>query len=404
MRILDIALKDLTQILRDKRSLLFLVAMPVAFTIFMGFAYKGTASGEQDNRLPVGWINLDANGPLSQELHKMLSTSDSIRLVEIAPDSAGDTDNQVLSGQLAASLTIPAGFSADALAGNSPQIVLVADPASNTGQSILQIVRVPVTRLMSSVEIALLYTQSVSSADASVTQATFLEAAGRWMQAEATGAQLITEKAQGKQQGAAFGGNPYNQTSPGIMVQFAIFSLVTSATILVQERKTRTLERMLTTSLNRTAVVAGHFLAMFVLVLMEEGFLVVFGQLVLKVSYFQEALGTLLVVVTAALWAASLGLFIGVMAKSEQQAVLYSLIAMFVFSGLGGTWFPLESSGRAFSFVGKLMPSAWAMTGFQNILIRGLGLASALLPAAILLVWTAGFFGLAAVVFRKVEQ
>ncbi len=41
MRILDLAFKDLAQILRDKRSLLFLVAMPIVFTLFMGFAYNG---------------------------------------------------------------------------------------------------------------------------------------------------------------------------------------------------------------------------------------------------------------------------------------------------------------------------------------------------------------------------
>jgi predicted permease len=40
MRIIDLAIKDLSQILRDKKSLLFLVIMPVVFTLFMGFAYK----------------------------------------------------------------------------------------------------------------------------------------------------------------------------------------------------------------------------------------------------------------------------------------------------------------------------------------------------------------------------
>ena len=44
MRILDILLKDLSQILRDRKSLVFLVLMPVAFTFFMGFAYRGRAA------------------------------------------------------------------------------------------------------------------------------------------------------------------------------------------------------------------------------------------------------------------------------------------------------------------------------------------------------------------------
>jgi hypothetical protein len=39
MRIIAIVLKDLKQIVQDKRSLMILIAMPVVFTLFMGFAY-----------------------------------------------------------------------------------------------------------------------------------------------------------------------------------------------------------------------------------------------------------------------------------------------------------------------------------------------------------------------------
>lgn len=55
MRILSIALKDLQQITRDKRSLLFLIAMPIVFTLFMGFAYGSGTSTAADERLALGW-------------------------------------------------------------------------------------------------------------------------------------------------------------------------------------------------------------------------------------------------------------------------------------------------------------------------------------------------------------
>ncbi|MEP7359011.1 MAG: ABC transporter permease, partial [Anaerolineales bacterium] len=96
----------------------------------------------------------------------------------------------------------------------------------------------------------------------------------------------------------------------------------------------------------------------------------------------------------------SLGLLIGVLAKHEQQVILFGLIAMFLFSALGGTWFPLETAGAAFAAIGRWMPSAWAMTGLQNILIRGLALSSVMLPAGILLAYAAAFFGLAVWRFR----
>jgi ABC-2 type transport system permease protein len=107
--------------------------------------------------------------------------------------------------------------------------------------------------------------------------------------------------------------------------------------------------------------------------------------------------------VTLGLWIAAMGLLIGVLARDDSQVVLFSLMAMFIFSALGGVWFMLESTGGLFAAIGKLMPSAWAMNGFQNLLIRGLGLESAWLPAAVLLAYALGFFALAVWRFRKME-
>lgn len=57
---------------------------------------------------------------------------------------------------------------------------------------------------------------------------------------------------------------------------------------------------------------------------------------------------------------------------------------MFVLPGLGGVWLPLKVTGEAFQTVGHLLPTAWAMDGIQNIIVRGLGLGSVLLPAGIM--------------------
>ena len=87
MRIIDLALKDLSQIFRDKKSLLFLVAMPIIFTLFMGFAYKGTGdSVAKDTRIPLGWVNHDGDGILSARLHDLLASSDAVKLVELKPE------------------------------------------------------------------------------------------------------------------------------------------------------------------------------------------------------------------------------------------------------------------------------------------------------------------------------
>jgi ABC-type multidrug transport system permease subunit len=206
------------------------------------------------------------------------------------------------------------------------------------------------------------------------------------------------------EQADPYGGNPYNQASPGILVQFAVFGLVTSGQILVQERKTRTLQRLVSTSMRPWEILAGHFLAILTVVMAQELILIVFGQLALGVDYARELPGSLLVALGLGLWVSAVGLLIGVLAKGEEQVVLFSLIAMFIFSALGGTWFPLEVAGKAFYMVSRFTPTAWAMTGFQNILIRGQGLETVWLPVVILLAFAGGFFALAVWGFRKLEM
>jgi ABC-2 type transport system permease protein len=46
------------------------------------------------------------------------------------------------------------------------------------------------------------------------------------------------------------------------------------------------------------------------------------------------------------------------------------------------------------------MPSAWAMEGFQNLILRGQGFASILMPVAVLLGYTLIFLAVAIWRFR----
>ena len=401
MRILDIVFNDLSQIFRDKRSLLFLVAMPIIFTLFMGFAYKGGGDdAPSDTRTPLGWVNNDAEGYVTQQLFEMLSNSDSVRLVELTPDIV---DDSVRNGEVAGALIVPVGYSGQVSAGNDAQLTLVTDINSTQGQSLFQSVRMSVTQLMSAVEIARLSAETVGKPnDASELTEGFGSAAQAW--SETDSASLVkVEIVVAEDQGDWYGDNPHNQSSPGMLVMFAIMGLVTSGQILVQERKLRTLQRMMSTSLKPWEIFAGHALAMFGVVFVQTILLVVFGQLILGVNYMHAPLGTLLVSVSLGLWIASMGLLIGTLAKEDTQVVLFSLMAMFFFSAMGGVWFPLEASSGAYASIGNAMPSAWAMKGYQNILIRGQGLESAWMPTLVLTAYALGFFVLAVWRFRKMD-
>ncbi len=400
MRIIDLALKDLVQMFRDKRSLLFLVAMPLVFTFFMGFAY-GRAEEENanaDTRIPMAVVDPEPDAALNKMLMGRLNLSEDIRIESMNEE---DAMNALYKGDVAGVLVIPRGFSEQSTAGETAQLKLIADSTSAQGQSLYQLLRVPVSQLMSAVEAARL------SADVQMNPSeyapSFELAWGKWDVNSRTPL-VKTELAVREQADDDWtGGNPYNQSSPGILVQFAIFGLITSAQIFVQEKKTRTLQRLITTAMKPWEIITGHMLAMLTITFLQTVMLVVFGQWVLKVDYLREPLAVLLVALALGLWVSSMGLLIGVIAKEEQQVILFAMIAMFLFSALGGTWFPLEASSGAFATIGKLTPSSWAMTGLQNILIRGLGLESVWASAGILLAYASFFFLIAVWRFRKKE-
>jgi len=405
MRVIDLALKDLQQIVRDWKTALFLLAMPIVFTLFFGFVL-GDAFTEDDPRLPVGYISHDPDGVLGDHLYGLLEASDAIRPVVLEGQEAEQAGEQVRDGALAAAVIVPAGWSERTLAGEEPKLTVITDQAVRASHMAGNAVQAAVLRTVGSTQIAQISAQTfeaTSEFEGEAARRAFLGealalASQAWQQPPL---QVVVESTGGatEDQSASLAGS-FTQSSPGMIVQFVVFGLMTSATVLVVERKSGALQRLLTTPIARAEVIGGHMLAMVLMILVQQALLILIGQLAFGVDYLREPLGTLLMVVTLALWASSLGLLIGAISKTEERVIMWSLIAMFLFSGLGGTWFPLEFTGPAFSSIGHMMPTAWAMDGLQNIVLRGLGLSSVLLPAGILLAFAALFFGLAVWRFR----
>lgn len=408
MRIIDLVIKDLSQIFRDKRSLVFLVAMPVAFTLFMGFAYPRNESSEiQDPHMSLAWVKTGSVDELSQMLYARLEELDTLEPVRMGKDAALESLER---GEVDGVLVVQPGFgehakgaivSGQSVQMPSGQITLIADATSTKGQSLYQLLGVPVSQLMSAVAISRI---SVDTLGDPAEFAPTLEVAWeKWKENESR-SRVHVELAVPQDSESGFGDNPYNQASPGMLVQFAIMGLVTSAQILVRERKSRTLQRLMTTSLKSCEIAAGHMLGMFAIVFLQTMILEIFGQLVLGVGYLRDPVSVLLVSVALGLWVSSMGLLIGLIAKGDDQVILYAMIAMFVFSALGGAWFPLETSRGIFAMIGKMLPSSWAMIGLQNVLVRGLGLASAWQPVGVLLAYALGFFFIAMWQFKTMEM
>jgi ABC-2 type transport system permease protein len=397
IRILDITQKDLLQLMRDRKTFLFLLIMPVAFTLLFGYAFGGFG-GSSDSRLPVGYLDQD-NSRLSQKLHDLLAASKIIRLDENPARSVSELEQLVVQEKLAAAIIVPAGYSKTSLEGKHTRLVLIGGDASTSVGTGIQAEVLAIANRIDSAVSAGLSMEQITQARLPFNHA-LDKALSAWEKPPIAIAE-ITSTAIKKQDNQITSLTHY---SPGFMLQFAIAGLLTAAQVIVTERKSRALQRLLTTATRRVHILLGHYLAILTLILVQFLLLTLFGQLALRVNYLRDASATLLVVLSAALCIAAMGLLIGILAQSDEQAVIFSLIPMFVFSGLGGAWVPLEVTGATFQAIGHASPIAWAMDGFGNVIARGLGINSVLLPAFALIGYAVLFFVLATWRFWASEE
>ena len=396
IRILDIALKDLMQLLRDFKTFMFLLLMPIIFTLLFGYAFGGFSAGESDSRLPVGYLSQDDHW-VTTSLHDLFDKSEVIRLDENIFNSAADLEKLVADGDLAAAIIVPDGYGRAVLKDKSARLIVIADTSTPAWTTIEAELLTLASRLDSAIRTATIIEQT--NVEGIPFDYAFEQSLSAWNEPPIA----IEETTSLALQKTSNGNSALAHTAPGMMLQFAIAGLLTAAQVIVAERKSRTLQRLLTTATRRVHIVLGHYLAIFLLIFTQFVILIVFAQFAFKVDYLRVPAATLLVAFCAALCISALGLLIGILARTEEQATIFSLIPMFVFAGLGGAWVPLEVTGPTFQAIGHLSPIAWGMDGFENILARGLGFESVLLPSMALIGYAIVFFVLAVLRFRKID-
>jgi ABC-2 type transport system permease protein len=104
-----------------------------------------------------------------------------------------------------------------------------------------------------------------------------------------------------------------------------------------------------------------------------------------------------------ALMTASFGLFIAAFGKTPEAARGIAIFATLIMVVLGGAWMPAFLFPAWMQQFTLIMPTRWAVDGFDAMLWRGLGIEIALRAMAVLLGFAAAFGALAFWRFRRTE-
>ena len=158
-----------------------------------------------------------------------------------------------------------------------------------------------------------------------------------------------------------------NRLLPGIITMFLMFAVTLGAQTLVDERRIGTLERLLTTRLSINQLFVGKFLAGVSRATLQAVILISLAFAVLQVAgvsaYLQVVVFSLLVAGSVS----AIGLVIGAVSRTRDQAAWSAVFFTMFMTVFGGTFFEL-SEGSLMALVSRFTLNRYAIDGMENIL------------------------------------
>jgi ABC-2 type transport system permease protein len=342
-------------------------------------------------------------GDAAKELVARLEDSPVVRVVIKTGD---ELEQWMADDRAAAGLIIPEGYSAAVAAGEPASLTIVATQGSSGAQTVASEIRslageqVTVELASRAAAEAVWQTRSYpAGADPAAQDAVRI----RPVVAQALASPAASVKV--VEAGAAANQTPsgFVLSSPGMMVNFILFSLMTAGIALIIERQNGTLQRLMTTRLRRWELIGGKAAGMFIVTFLQQVLLIAVAQIFFGVDYLRDPAALLVMMVSLSLVASTLGLLLASVLKSEQALIATTVLVSMAMAALSGAWFPLEITGETFQTVGHLLPTAWILDGLRGIIVRGFDVADVLPAFVVSVAWAAGFFALAVWRFRLSE-
>ena len=189
---------------------------------------------------------------------------------------------------------------------------------------------------------------------------------------------------------------------PGNMVTYLLMNLLIFGGVTVAtERQNGQLRRMVMHPVSRWALVFGKIYGLMLLAAVQVIFYLGVGQFLFGVDLGRH-LGAILLTLLVYAWvAASLGVMVGSVVRAEDKVVGLCVLSSLVMAALGGCWWPLELMPGALRVAAHCVPTGWAMDALHQLITFGTGLAGAVKPIAVLLIFGVAA-NLAAVKFFRV--
>ena len=358
-RLVAITRKELIQVVRDARSLLVVVAMP----ILLMFAY-GYGISFDIKHVPICILDREGSQQ-SQDLLKRFQSSEYFRVVK-AVDSDQELVAAIDSGRCQLAIVIPWDFSRKLAAGGKAEVQAIADASDNNTANVSMSYSAAILQGYSQ-QVQLEWLRRQGLAGASSGSAPIRVDARTWFNENLESSAGIV---------------------PGVvvMVMAVVGTFLTSLTI-AREWERGTMEQLISTPATSMEVMLGKLAPYFIIGMLDTTVCAVLGVLWFDVpfrghwSVFFLSSTLFLIVVL------SLGYFFSVIGKSQLAANQLAMLATFLPTFLlSGFIFPIDQMPVPVQVISWVLPARYFMTIIRSVFLKGTSLArlqTNLLPLAV---------------------
>jgi ABC-2 type transport system permease protein len=399
-QILSTTWKDLKILFKDIGGIATLFLMPLMFIIVMSTALQGlfdNSTDTQPERLPV--VNLD-RGEYASQVIAALNGIDGIQ-VETTWENETLTrelaESIVIAGERPAVVVFPVDFSEriEARAENddvTATIELITDPAVSVpfiapiqGMVFGAAERVAETQIAQAHIAASL---AGAFAELPVEARPALEGITIEMDGESV---IDLKQVSPAEMRIEVEPDTFQQNVPGYTVLGVFFIVGAMASSILAEKREGTFRRLLAAPLPKAILLAGKILPYYMVNLIQIAIMFGAAHLLFGMA-FGDPLALIAISMALAAAATGLGIMVAALGKTDTQVGGLTSLLTLTLSALGGCLMPTYIMPGFLQTLSRFIPHAWAMQGFQDVLVRGYGLAGILPEAGILLAFAVVFF------------
>jgi ABC-2 type transport system permease protein len=388
MKFLHIAIKDLRIRLRDRNTLVMMLLLPVGMTAIIGFAFGGQSGMSAIEFLIVA---PEEGRFLADAAAEFLSRDE---IFDVATATEEGARRAVAAGEKSAAVIVPDGVLESVFEGTPGEIRLLRDPASAIKAGVVQSM---VEQFVASAVYGSALARGVFEtleAERPLTDGERLELSAwlfEWMRDAFTDAQVTIESED--TEAAGFDVRAY--FAPGFAVLFLLFTMLTSAKTIHEERESGTYDRLMSAPLSASTILGGKLLSSYLLASLQILLLIGLGSVLFGIRWGSHPGAAVAMALSTAAGATSIAMLIAALARTERQTDNVGTAFILVMSLVGGSMWPVEQAPESFRSLARFTFNYWAHGGFKKLVFEDAGLAGIATEIGIVLAIAAIAFALA---------